>query len=468
MVKILNTKYLGVKETYNIEMKSDCHNYLIGGVVSKNSHAVAYSALSYTTAYLKTHYPLQYMTSLLNANSDDLDKLNLYIDECYRLGINIASPDINKSMYSFEHDENTNSILFGFNGIKGVGASTVEPIIAERNNGEFTSLENLLNRMPSINKTAVENLIKCGAFNSIEKNPYKYLPVLEFSSKAKAKAEYKKGSVNYYDCLIRCHVENVMKNNDVVKEIEQKIKAIKGTKKQDKEQKQELKNDLEQIIQFCIKKFKQSEGRKPSIPVMKENELELLGFPISNNPKKEIIALQEFIDNDKISDIKANKDYTKMYYFMGRIKSIKKTKNGSYFVVLTDDTDEITTFMKKETYIKLEDKLSQSSNYFRICGMLNKSYNPEKFADNFKLQGIRYFNTSKDNEIVVKYNTTPQELKTVLTKVKESSIIELEDINFRLNILCNGKKYTTKIDYWIKDIQSISSLMIEYDMTVIK
>lgn len=468
MVKIFNAKSLGIKETYNIEMKSDYHNYLIGNVVSKNSHAISYAILAYTTAYLKTHYPLQYMTSLLNANSDNLDKLNLYIDECYRLGINMASPDINKSMYSFEHDVNTNSILFGFNGIKGVGASTVEPIIAERNNGNFTSLEDLLNRMPSINKTAVENLIKCGAFNSIENNPYKYLSVLEFSSKAKAKAEYKKGNINYYDCLIRCFVESVLKNNDKVKELEQRIKNIKGTKKEDKEQKLKLKNDLEAIIQFAIKKFKESEGKKPSIPVLKENEMELLGFPISHNPKKEIIALEDFIDNDKISDIKANKDYTSMYYFLGRVKSIKKTKNGSYMAILTDDIDEIRTFMKRETYLALEDKLNQSSNYFRICGTLSKSYNPEQFEDSLKLQGIRYFNTSKDSEIVVKCDTTPQVLKTVLTKIKETSIINIEDINYRLNILCNNKKFTTKIDYWIQDINSISSLMIEYNMTVVK
>lgn len=432
------------------------------------SHSFAYSALSYVTAYLKANYPLQYMTSLLNANSDNLDKLNPYIDECYRLGIDVLPPNINKSMYSFEHDEDDNAILFGFNGIKGVGVSTVEPIIAERNNGNFISLEDLLNRIPSINKSAVENLIKCGAFNAIESNPYKYLPVLEFSSKAKAKAEYKKGNISYYDCLIRCYVESVMRNNPSYQLVEQQIKNIKGTKKEDKEQKQKLKNDLEAMMQFAIKTFRKSEGKKPSVPVLKENEMEILGFPISNNPKKEIIALQEFIDNDKLSEIKASKDYTSMYYFIGRIKSIKRTRNGSYFAVLTDDIDEITTFMKRETYVALEDKLIQPSNYFRICGTLNKSYNPDKYEDNFKLEGIRYFNTSRDSEIVVKCDTTPQVLKTVLTKIKEMSIINIEDINYRLNILCNNKKFTTKIDYWIQDINSISSLMIEYNMTVVK
>lgn len=432
------------------------------------SHSFAYSALSYVTAYLKANYPLQYMTALINANSSSLDKLNPYIDECYRLGIDVLPPDINKSSYSFEQDEDMNVIRFGFNGIKRVGDASIEPIIAERNNGNFKSIKDLLNRMPSINKTSVESLIKCGAFNSIEQNPYKYLPVLEFSSKAKAKSDYKKGNISYYDCLIRCFVENKLKDNEQFKELEKQIKDIKGTKKEDKAVKQELKNKLETFIQYGIKLFNDNDGKIPSVPTLKEYEMELLGFPISNNPKKEIIALSEFIDNTPIAEIKANKDYTTIYNFMGRVKSIKRTRNGSYFAVLTDDIDEITTFMKRETYVALEDKLNQPSNYFRIMGSLNKSYNLDIYPDSLKLEGIRYFNTSRNSEIVVKCNTTPQQLKTVLTKIREMSIIELEDINYRLNILCNDKKLNTKIDYWIKDLHSISSLMIEYGMVVVK
>ena len=432
------------------------------------SHSFAYSALSYVTAYLKANYPLQYMTALINANSSSLDKLNPYIDECYRLGIDVLPPDINKSSYSFEQDEDMNVIRFGFNGIKRVGDASIEPIIAERNNGNFKNIKDLLNRMPSINKTSIESLIKCGAFNSIEKNPYKYLPVLEFSSKAKAKSDYKKGNISYYDCLIRCFVENKLKDNEQYKALEQQIKDIKGTKKEDKAIKQELKNKLETFIQYGIKLFHDNDGKIPSVPILKEYEMELLGFPISNNPKKEIIALSDFIDNTSIADIKSTKDYTTIYNFMGRVKSIKRTRNGSYFAVLTDDIDEITTFMKRETYVALEEKLNQPSNYFRIMGSLNKSYNPDIYPDSLKLEGIRYFNTSRNSEIVVKCNTTPQQLKTVLTKIREMSIIDLEDINYRLNILCNDKKLNTKIDYWIKDLQSISSLMIEYDMVVVK
>ena len=79
MVTITNIRYVGKKNTYNIEMTSKYHNYVISGIVSKNSHSEAYSALSYTTAYLKANYPLEYMTALLNANSDNALLIFLFL-----------------------------------------------------------------------------------------------------------------------------------------------------------------------------------------------------------------------------------------------------------------------------------------------------------------------------------------------------------------------------------------------------
>ena len=148
--------------------------------------------------------------------------------------------------------------------------------------------------------------------------------------------------------------------------------------------------------------------------------------------------------------------------------SNKESNNTIEKTIKTDDSDEITTFMKRETFVALESKLTQPSNYFRIIGRLNKSYAPEKFEDNFKLESIRYFNTARDSEIVLRTDAPIESLKIVLTKIKEIGIILLGDINYRLNILCGDKKYTTKIDYWIDDLKSISNLMIEYNMTVVK
>lgn len=430
------------------------------------SHSYAYSALSYATAYLKANYPLQYMTALLNANSDNLDKLNPYIDECYRLGIDVLPPDINKSSNLFEHDTECNAIRFGFAGIKGVGKSSIEPIVAERQNGDFKSLEDLLNRIPSINKTTVENLIKCGALNNIETCPYKYLDALEHSSKAKAKSDYKKGEKTYYESLIRCYVENLLKDKDTYKALQEQIKAIKGTKKEDKDKKTELQRQVQDLINRNIEAF--GEFNKPiEGAIIKQNELEILGFPISCNPKKELIELSEYIDNTPINQIKENNNTTEIYSFIGRIKSIKKTKNGSYFAVITDDIDEITTFMKKDTFEILGEKMSQPSNYFRIYGSLNKSNNPN-FDDNLKLEGIRYINSVKNSEIILRTEVQPNILTIALTEIRDSAIINSEDINYRLSVVCGESKFQTKIDFWIESLQSISGIMIKYNLVKVE
>ena len=432
------------------------------------AHSACYSALSYVTAYLKTNYPLEYMTALLNANSDNLDKLTPYIDECYRMGINVLPPDINKSSNIFEHDKETNSILFGFNGIKGVGESSIVPIVTERKNGNFKSLEDLLNRIPSTNKTTVENLIKCGALNNIEQYLYKYLPVLEFSSKAKNKADYKKGNISYYDCLIKCFVETIVKekSNEYKRLVEQN-KDLKSTKKEDKEKKELNKNLMENIVNQNISAFKASQY-KPPIQEIKNNEMTIMGFPISCNPKKEIIELEEYIENTPISEIRNNKDYNSIYGFMGRVKSVIKTRNGSYMLILTDDIDEINCFVKNETYQELKEKLEQPSNYFRIYGKLSKSYNPDKFPDGLKLEGIRYFNTSKNTEIVLSSDQDLKLLSENLTEIKNCAIINSSDINYRLNILVNGKKLNTKIDFWIDDLKSIADIMIKNNFVKVR
>ena len=78
---IKSKKSLGIKHTYNLEMQSKYHNYIINGVISKNSHSVGYSLLSYATAYYKANYPMEFLTAVLNNTVDNLDKLNLYLNE---------------------------------------------------------------------------------------------------------------------------------------------------------------------------------------------------------------------------------------------------------------------------------------------------------------------------------------------------------------------------------------------------
>ncbi len=132
------------------------------------SHSAAYAYLAYQTAYLKAHYPVEFMAATLSADMDNTDKIVKSITECREIEIAILPPDINQSGQEFKVIGN--SIRFGLEAVKGVGASTIESIIESRNtDGPFISLSNFLERIDQrkVNKKVLESLTKAGAFDSL-------------------------------------------------------------------------------------------------------------------------------------------------------------------------------------------------------------------------------------------------------------------------------------------------------------
>ena len=129
------------------------------------AHAVCYAVVSYQTAYLKCHYPKQYMAALMTSVLDSAAKISGYIAECKELGIPVLPPDINHSEDHFTVDGN--AIRFGLGAVKNVGHGLVRSMCAKREEGgPFKSLEDFIQRMgDEINKRAVENFIKCGAMD---------------------------------------------------------------------------------------------------------------------------------------------------------------------------------------------------------------------------------------------------------------------------------------------------------------
>ena len=131
------------------------------------SHAACYAVVSYRTAYLKTHYPTEFMAAMLNSFLGNLDKIPEYIDECKRLKIDILKPDINRSYTKFTVDNG--KIRFGLGSIKNVGVAAVDNIVENRErNGEYKSFTDFCERMEgeSVNKKCIESLIKAGAFDN--------------------------------------------------------------------------------------------------------------------------------------------------------------------------------------------------------------------------------------------------------------------------------------------------------------
>lgn len=133
------------------------------------SHSTAYAMVSYQTAYLKTHYPSEYMAALMTIYMSNQDRLVEYINESRRMGIDVRLPDINKSDSHFTpYDDH---ILFGLSAVRNVGSAVVEQIIEARDRGgEFSDLMDFCDRVPPsvTNKKTLESLIKAGAFDSVE------------------------------------------------------------------------------------------------------------------------------------------------------------------------------------------------------------------------------------------------------------------------------------------------------------
>jgi len=132
------------------------------------SHATCYSWIAYQTAYLKAHYPAEFMAANLTRNKDDIAEVSKFMDECRNLGMNVLGPDVNESDLNFTVNDDGN-IRFGLGGIKGVGEGAVVAIIEERKrSGKFKSMFNFVERvnLNSCNKKAVESLVLAGAFDN--------------------------------------------------------------------------------------------------------------------------------------------------------------------------------------------------------------------------------------------------------------------------------------------------------------
>ena len=171
------------------------------------SHTVAYSMLAYRMAYLKTHYPHEFMAAMMTGEAGDSTKITRYRAECKKLAdfldvkINLLPPDVNSSSREFTVDEN--DICFGLVAVKGVGDGAIDAIVeAREQGGSFTSLEDFCERVDTkqVNKRAVESLILSGAFESLEGHRAQHMVNLENILKAaqSAQAERDRGQMSLF------------------------------------------------------------------------------------------------------------------------------------------------------------------------------------------------------------------------------------------------------------------------------
>ncbi|HVU55436.1 MAG TPA: DNA polymerase III subunit alpha [Puia sp.] len=150
------------------------------------SHSTCYAYVAYHTAYLKAHYPSEYMAAVLN-HAGSIEKITFFMEECKRMGLKVLGPDINESKKGFSVNQN-GEIRVGLGGLKGVGEAAVEGIIAERTkDGHFTTIFDMIKRINqrTVNKKTLESLAYAGAFDcftGIHRAQYFFMPPGETST----------------------------------------------------------------------------------------------------------------------------------------------------------------------------------------------------------------------------------------------------------------------------------------------
>ena len=178
-----------------------------GGYAFNKSHTVTYSMLSYRMAYLKTHYPHEFMAAMMTGEAGNCEKITRYRTECKKLAdfleveINLLPPDVNSSYKDFAVEGN--DICFGLVAVKSVGDNAIDAIVeAREQGGSFTSLQNFCERVDTkvVNKRAIESLILSGAFDSFEGHRAQHFANLENILKASqsAQAERDRGQMNLF------------------------------------------------------------------------------------------------------------------------------------------------------------------------------------------------------------------------------------------------------------------------------
>jgi len=144
------------------------------------SHSTCYAWVAYQTAYLKAHYPAEYMAAVLSNNMNDIKQISFFMEECKRMGLTVLGPDVNESFYKFTVNDQ-GAIRFGIGAVKGVGAGAVDTIVSNRDEGKYLSIADFARRSNprTINKKVYESLVYSGAFDCFGINRAQFFHVPE-------------------------------------------------------------------------------------------------------------------------------------------------------------------------------------------------------------------------------------------------------------------------------------------------
>lgn len=259
------------------------------------AHAASYGMVAYQTAYMKSNYPVEYMTALLTAEEGDTEKISAAVNECRRMKIKVLPPSINESDFGFKIVDDKESlegraIRFGLGAIKNVGQAAIEAILSARKDSEFHSFAEFLAKVDArkVNKKVLESLIKVGALSA-------------FGNRA----------------TLLSLMDEI--RNKVVKPL-----GLKG--QQDLFGEEEPGQKINMVTTF--KSFQIVEFSDDEIQAL---ERQLLGFSLSARPIAELLGPLEFHSTHKIAEISSHDNLGENVKIAGVIKDVRTiiTKNGS-------------------------------------------------------------------------------------------------------------------------------------------
>ncbi|UKN02971.1 DNA polymerase III subunit alpha [Paracrocinitomix mangrovi] len=328
------------------------------------SHSTCYAWIAYQTAYLKAHYPAEYMASVLSNNMNDLKQVTMFMEECKRAGIPVLGPDVNESQYKFTVNKE-GAIRFGLGAIKGVGSKPVEAIFEERSeNGPFASVFDMVSRvnLRACNKKVFENLVLAGGFDSFGN-----------ISRAQFFAEDQNGKV---------FLENVLKFGARVQENEDssQVSMFESVAAEDVPQPQPPRVD-----------------DWPTLTKLSK-EKDVVGIYISGHPLDDFKLEINSFCNSRVADIVQLEKFANQELRMAGIitdAQHRTTKHGNPFGTfdIEDYSDSQRLFVFGEDYMKFKHMLSIGTFVF-LTGRVQKSRYREDLE--FKVQQLELLTELRD------------------------------------------------------------------------
>ena len=347
------------------------------------AHSASYAMVSYWTAYLKAHYPLEFMAALLEGDLDNFDRVIIDLNECERLGIDLLPPTINKSGYYFD-PEGDDAIRFGLGGIKNVGEDIVKNIVKERKeNGPFEHLDDFIYRcFEFTSKRAIEYLIMAGAMD-------------EFGER---------------NALL-----------DIVPLIYERVKAGNKTKAMGQIDIFSLGDSDEKNL---VDKTELPVVPKVTVRQVLEWEKDLLGLYFSSHP---LDNLQEFFESKKVIPVRnaLEKNNDSMVILGVLVPKIRKitTRKGQMmaFITMEDKSGSVDGVVFPRTYEALKDILIEGKPML-VAGRINeKDGDKSLVVEKTKIIDVEKFGSEFDGVIFrIRPSHAPGEVKQLKEFIKNS------------------------------------------------